>query len=108
MVDLTTIRHLRINRDLNIGTVIFVVEGEKDEFELLKQIFTKIFNYEVTVSHVKRPDFMKMELGINNRVVVIRSDNSTINTLDKFDGHRDKIYGDLFMKYGIDPTNASV
>ena len=37
-----TIKNLKINKNKTVGTVVIVVEGEEDEFRLLKHIFTKI------------------------------------------------------------------
>ena len=42
---LDTIKSLKINFKRNIGTILIIVEGASDEFELLKQIFRKIFHY---------------------------------------------------------------
>ena len=39
-----TIKNLKINKNKSIGEVIIVVEGEFDEFRLLKHIFTKVLN----------------------------------------------------------------
>ncbi|MGM9974257.1 MAG: hypothetical protein ACI33K_09490 [Clostridiaceae bacterium] len=37
----------RINKDKNIGTVIFILEGSSSEFNLLRTIFVKILGYEL-------------------------------------------------------------
>ena len=42
---LDTINSLKINFKRNIGTVIIIVEGEKDEFNILKRIFKDILHY---------------------------------------------------------------
>ena len=42
---LDTINSLKINFKRNIGTVIIIVEGEKDEFNILKRIFRDILHY---------------------------------------------------------------
>ncbi len=35
-----TIKHLKINKNKAIGEIVIVVEGETEEFKLLKHIFT--------------------------------------------------------------------
>ena len=40
-----TTKNLKINKNKTIGTIIIVVEGESDEFYLLKHIFTKVFHF---------------------------------------------------------------
>ena len=42
---LDTTKSLKINFKRNIGTVLIIVEGASDEFDLLKQIFRKILHY---------------------------------------------------------------
>ena len=41
----TTTKSLKINLKRNIGTVLIIVEGARDEFALFKQIFRKILHY---------------------------------------------------------------
>lgn len=38
-------KHLRINKQKSIGEVVIVVEGESEEFKLLKHIFMNILDY---------------------------------------------------------------
>ena len=40
-----TTKNLKINKNKSIGKVIIVVEGESEEFKIMKHIFTKILNY---------------------------------------------------------------
>lgn len=42
---LDTIKSLKINLKRNIGTILIIVEGASDEFELLKQIFRNVLHY---------------------------------------------------------------
>lgn len=42
---LTTTKFLKINPTKNVGTVVIVVEGAVDEFELFKHIFVDILHY---------------------------------------------------------------
>lgn len=41
-----TIKNLKINKNKSIGEVVVVVEGESDEFKLLKHIFTEVLDYD--------------------------------------------------------------
>ena len=42
---LDTTKSLKINLKRNIGTVLIIVEGASDEFDLLKHIFKNVFHY---------------------------------------------------------------
>ena len=37
---------MKINQNQSVGTVLFIVEGSRYEFNLLKRIFVDIFHYE--------------------------------------------------------------
>ena len=38
--------NIELNKNKRIGKVLFIVEGEKTEFNILHKIFTKIFDYQ--------------------------------------------------------------
>jgi len=38
---------VKLNKDKRIGKVLFIVEGEKTEFLILRNIFTTIFDYQL-------------------------------------------------------------
>ena len=38
---------IKLNKNKRIGKVLFIVEGEKTEFLILRKIFTSIFDYQL-------------------------------------------------------------
>lgn len=38
---------IKLNKNKRIGKVLFIVEGEKTEFLILRKIFTTIFDYQL-------------------------------------------------------------
>ena len=40
-----TIKNLKVNKNKSIGEIVVVVEGESEEFKLLKHIFVDLFDY---------------------------------------------------------------
>ena len=42
---LNTTKNLKINKNKTIGEIVVVVEGESEEFRLLKYIFTNVLDY---------------------------------------------------------------
>ncbi len=106
-------KHLKINTKKNIGTVIIIVEGEKDEFDLFKQIFVNILNYKYIERKRKYKTFKTydefvMKGNENSRVIVLNAYNSNINTLDRNKDYLDKLYIDLYNELGIDVKNKSI
>lgn len=48
----------RINKDKNIGNVVFVLEGSKTEFNVLETIFVKLLGYEMSELKRKNDGFV--------------------------------------------------
>lgn len=109
---LSTINSLKINLKKNIGTILIVVEGGSDEFELFKHIFRDILHYKYTEKTRLKSKFKNYEFVMkgneSSRVIVINAKNSNINTLKKDKEYLNDIYIDLYNEYGIDIKNINV
>lgn len=108
-----TTKSLKINLKRNIGTVLIIVEGASDEFELFKQIFRKILHYNYieksrNQQNFKNYDEFVMKGNENSRVIVINSKNSNISTIAKDQDYLNEIYKSLYIEYGIDIKNINV
>ncbi len=75
--------NLRLNKNKRIGTVIFVVEGNKTEIQLLKRIFSDILDYSFISENRdgKRMKF-KSKNDKYSTVYVFNSENSNIKSID--------------------------
>ena len=76
------IKNLKINKEKNIGTIVVVVEGEEDEFRLLKHIFTEILEYNYI--SIKRNKIIQHEfISKNNKntVIVANTNSSSIKSI---------------------------
>ena len=97
---LSTINSLKINLKKNIGTILIVVEGGSDEFELFKHIFRDILHYKYTEKTRLKSKFKNYEFVMkgneSSRVIVINAKNSNINTLKKDKEYLNDIYIDLY------------
>lgn len=47
---------MKINKDKHIGRVLFIVEGSRNEFNLMRKIFCDILKYEYIEKRRNRPD----------------------------------------------------
>ena len=56
---------IEINDKKSIGRVLFIVEGSKTEFAILRKIFCDILKYEYIEKRRNRPDTFKSK---NNRI----------------------------------------
>lgn len=108
-----TTKSLKINLKRNIGTVLIIVEGANDEFELFKQIFRNILHYNYieksrNQKNFKNYDEFVMKGNEHSRVIVINSKNSNISTIKKDENYLNEIYKLLYYEYGIDIKNINV
>lgn len=104
-----TIKHLRMNKDKSIGTVVIVVEGEDDEFRLLKHIFTKVLNYNYI--SMKKNKVMQHEFvsqNNKNTVIVANTKNSSIKSIIDEKEYKDKLYHLLQSNYHKSLKNTNI
>lgn len=102
MDDHTTKPIFRIN-DADIGTVVFVVEGIKEEYRILEQIFVEVLGYVRQGCRVKDPSFLELrsKRNQNNRVIIMRSSSSSVKSVAEFNDYFDKTYVEFFMERNI-------
>ncbi len=75
---------IEIKKDKRIGDVIFILEGDRTEFDILKHIFTRIFNYNFVAKKRVSSPFTNIEKyqGIDGScIVMVNSVNSTLKSI---------------------------
>ncbi|MDR2091251.1 MAG: hypothetical protein LBP62_06375 [Clostridiales bacterium] len=101
---------IRINKDKNIGKVIYVVEGQKKELTLLKHIFTKIFDYTYVTyryNDVTREEY-RSDKNKNSIVFAVNTNSSNVISIQKGQDYLDEVYKKLYEEYLLDSTKAAV
>lgn len=99
-------RTLKINPNAVIGTVIYIVEGQSTEFNLLKSIYGRILQYDYIEQRRGQPDKFIDNRCPHNRVFVINSSESNISDISDTD-FLDEICEYLINEYGLDLDNAA-
>lgn len=106
---LNTTKTLKLIKDKRVGTVIIVVEGQEDEFRLLKHIFTKILNYNyVSMKRGKTVQYEFKNDNSDSTIIVANTKSSTINTILEDKEYKDKLYYLLKDEFNFDFKNASI
>lgn len=113
MANHTTKRTFKIHHKKNIGTVVFVVEGAVDEFDLLYKIFHKLLHYRVMMakrnsSRIKTYTDRISSGNTTSTVVIMNVSGSNIKSVHEHDQYRTKIYEKLITEYNIDPKNVPI
>lgn len=105
-----TTKNLRINKNKTIGTIVIVVEGESDEFRLLKKIFTEILDYSYV--SLKRNKVIQHEFksksNKNCTVIVANTSSSSIKSIIDDDDYKDKLYKLLKEDYHKSLKNTPI
>lgn len=73
---------VKLNKDKRIGKVLFIVEGEKTEFLILRNIFTTIFDYQLeTEKRNNKYNIYNKKDNPLSSIFVVNSKQSQIESL---------------------------
>ena len=107
---LTTTNSFKLNKKKSIGNVIFVVEGNNTEVDLIEHIFNGLLNYSVIEKRRNKKKFREYQSPINqnSKVAVINSSESTINHILDTEGFTKKVINLLYNDYGFEPNKCRI
>lgn len=74
---------MKINKDRPIGRVLYIVEGSKTEFVLLRKIFCDVLGYEYIEKRRNRPSFFYKENNIKSTIAVVNTKDSNIRDISE-------------------------
>lgn len=106
----TITKNLKINKEKSIGEIIIVVEGESEEFKLLKHIFTNIldYNYIPLKRNKTIKDSFKSKTNKNSTVIVANTSNSNIKSIITDNDYKDKLYSLISKEYHKSLKNTPI
>ena len=100
---------IKINESKSIGSVIFVVEGENDEPQLLTHLFREVFGYSIVSYNKRTEQYIELQ-GKNkySRVFIVPAEYSAVNKIGESHEYFDRIYETLSVKYRLDVENNAI
>ncbi len=99
---------IKLNKDKRIGKVLFIVEGEKTEFLILRRIFTTIFDYQLeTEKRNNKYNIYNKKDNPLSSIFVVNSKQSQIDSLNDYE-YLEKLYVKLQDEYKFPVDNASI
>ncbi len=98
---------MKLIKNKRIGKVLFVVEGSRHEFSLIKKIFEDLLGYQRIEKRRNKATYYKSQTDSHSTVAVINTKNSNIASISETD-YLDTIYAELIEQYSFDVTNAAV
>lgn len=100
---------IKLNKNRNIGSVIYVVEGAKTEQYIIKRIFNEILQYDlVSISNKGDIKVFKSNNSKYSKVIVITSKHPQIASLEKYEEYFDALYKKLAIEQEIEIENSAV
>lgn len=100
---------MKLNKDKSIGEVVFIVEGEVGEQELIKKIFEKILDYNIYFYDKKNEEIIELHSKNNkySKVFIIPAEYSAICKLDKSNDYFLGIFKKM-SNLNLDVDNAAI
>jgi hypothetical protein len=99
---------MKINKDKSIGRVLFIVEGGKSEFSLLRRVFCNVLGYEYIEKRRDRPDFFRSKNVCTSKVAVVNTEESNISDICDENCYLDNVFELLISKYDFPVDRSAV
>lgn len=90
---------MKLNKDKNIGRVLFIVEGSQTEFSILKRIFCNLLGYDYIEKRRNRPTYFASTSDRFSRVGVVNTQESNIRDISENEAYLDDIFDVLREQY---------
>ena len=100
---------IKLNKEKNIGKVLFVVEGPKTEKYLLWKIFAQVFDYQVEAITRDNPyQIYNKKDNPYSKVFVINAEESNIKYIKKDNQFLNNLFKTLIEDYNFDIDNSAI
>lgn len=100
----------KINIKKRIGKVVYIVEGDIDEAELIIKIYNQLLGYSIVKYSKLTNKYTEMVNSKDkySKVYIIPSKYSAVNQLISSSEYLDEIYHTLAIEYELDIENAAI
>lgn len=98
---------MELIKNKRVGKILFIVEGGKHEFSLIKKIFGDILGYKRIEKRRNKATYYKSQTDSHSEVAIINTKTSNIGSINEKE-YLDAIYAELIEQYSFDVTNAAV
>ena len=99
---------MKINKDKSIGRVLFIVEGARTEFSLLRRIFCDVLGYEYIEKRRSRAKFFQNKNKHSSKIAVINTEQSNISDILDENDYLDDVIAELVTKYSFPVDRSAV
>ena len=99
---------MRLNKDKHIGRVLFIVEGSRTEFSILRQIFCNLLGYSYVEKRRNRPTYFESSNDRFSKVGVINTQESNIHDISENEAYLDEVFDTLRDQYQFPVDQSAI
>ena len=99
---------MKLNKDKNIGRVLFIVEGSQTEFSILKRIFCNLLGYDYIEKRRNRPTYFASTSDRFSKVGVVNTQESNIRDISENEAYLDDIFDVLREQYQFPVDQSAI
>lgn len=99
---------MRLNKDKHIGRVLFIVEGSRTEFSILRQIFCNLLGYSYVEKRRNRLTYFASTNDRFSKVGVINTQESNIRDISENEAYLDEVFDTLREQYQFPADQSAI
>ncbi|MCD8118176.1 MAG: hypothetical protein LUE29_01555 [Lachnospiraceae bacterium] len=99
---------MKLNREKHIGRVLFIVEGSRTEFAILRRIFCNLMGYSYIEKRRNRPDYFISSQDRYSQVAVINTRESNIRDISENETYLDDLFDVLREQYQFPVDQSAI
>lgn len=99
---------MKLNKDKRIGRVLFIVEGGRTEFSILRRIFCNLLGYSYIEKRRNRPTYFVSANDCFSRVSVINTRESNIRDISENEAYLDEMFDVLREQYQFPVDQSAI
>ncbi len=99
---------MRLNKNKHIGRVLFIVEGSKTEFSLLRRIFCNLLGYSYLEKRRNKPTYFVSTQDRFSQVAVINTRESNIRDISENETYLNDVFDVLREQYQFPVDQSAI
>lgn len=99
---------MKLNKNRHIGRVLFIVEGSRTEFSILRQIFCNLLGYSYIEKRRNRPTYFANTNDRFSKVGVINTYESNIRDISENEAYLDEVFDALREQYQFPVDQSAI
>lgn len=99
---------IRLNLQKSIGRVLFIVEGGRNEFSLLRRVFCDVLQYEYVEKRRGRAKWFQSQNVSTSKVAVVNTEESHISYIRDSEDYLDDVFQTLIEEHEFPVDQSAI